>query len=84
MPYQFNFSLPRTLFEAGGVVFIMNSKIHLRKISLSAYSKAISHYFGFNGPTPIDRTSFTEFDGELGDQQRPTLERSDMKLCPFN
>ena len=29
----------------------MNSNIHLRKISLSAYFKAVSHYFGFNGPT---------------------------------
>ena len=28
----------------------------------------------------IDRTSFTEFSGELGDQQRPTLERNDIKL----
>ena len=28
----------------------------------------------------IDRTSFTEFGGELGDQ----LERNDMKLGPFN
>ena len=32
----------------------------------------------------IDRTSFTEFSGELGDQQRPTLERNDMKLGSFN
>ena len=30
----------------------------------------------------IDRTSFTEFGGELGDQQRPALERNDMKLGP--
>ena len=39
------------LFEAGGAVFTMNSNIHLRKISLSAYFKAISHYSGFDGPT---------------------------------
>ena len=37
------------LFEAGGAGFIMNSNILLRKISLGAYFKAISHYFGFNG-----------------------------------
>ena len=37
--------------QAGGAVFIMNSNINLRKISLSAYFKAISHYFAFNGPT---------------------------------
>ena len=71
------------LFEA---VFIMNSNIHLRKISLSAYFKAISHYLGVNGPTPC-RESIElafEFGGEFGDQQRPTLERNDMKLGPFN
>ena len=39
------------MFEAGGAVFIMNSNIHLMKFSLSAYFKAISYYFGFNGPT---------------------------------
>ena len=83
MSYQNNFSPPETLFEAGGAVFIVNSNIDLRKISLTAYFKAISHYFGFNGPTRC-RTSFTEFGGELGDQQRPTLERNDMKLGPFN
>ena len=70
------------LFGDGGSVFIINSNIHLRKISLGAYFKAISHYFGFNGP--IDRSSFTEFGGELGDQQRPTLERRYMKLGRFN
>ena len=32
----------------------------------------------------IDRTSFTEVGGELGDQERPTLERIDMKLGRFN
>ena len=32
----------------------------------------------------IDRTSFTEFGGAFGDQQRLTLERNDMKLGPFN
>ena len=39
------------MFEAGGAVFIRNSNIPLMKISLSAYFKDISHYFGFNGPT---------------------------------
>ena len=32
-------------------------KTHLRKISLSAYFKAISHYFGFNGPTWVANQS---------------------------
>ena len=32
----------------------------------------------------INRTSFTDFGGELGDQQRPTLESNDVKLGPFN
>ena len=31
----------------------------------------------------IDRTGFAEFGGELGDQQKPKLERKDMKLGPF-
>ena len=40
------------MFEAGGgAIFIMNSNILWRKISSSAYSKAIPHYFGFNKPT---------------------------------
>ena len=43
-----HFSLPWTLFEVGGAEFIMNSKIHLRKISLKAYFKTILHYFGLN------------------------------------
>ena len=63
-----------TVTEPGWpVVFIMNLKIPLKKISLSAYSKAISHYFGFNGPI---ETSRTEFGGELRNQRRPTLERT--------
>ena len=53
----------------------------LRKISLSAYFKVISHYFRFNGPIDVDNT---EFGGELGNKQRPTLERIDMKLGQFN
>ena len=62
-----------TVTEPGlPVVFIMNLKMPLKKMSLSAYSKAISHYFGFNGPI---ETSCTEFGGELRNQQRPTLER---------
>ena len=32
----------------GGAVFIMNSKIHLRKSNLKAYLKAILHHFGLN------------------------------------
>ena len=39
------FSLPFTLFEPYGAVFIMNSKIHLRKNSSHEYFKTISHYF---------------------------------------
>ena len=55
--------------------------------TLSLYFKGISHYFGFNGPIDvaiIDQTSSTVFGGELGNQQRPTLERIDMKLGRFN
>ena len=65
---------------------VQRNRTQRRKISLSAYFKAISYYFGFSGPTRciIDRTSFTEFGGELGDKQRPTLERNDMKLGAFN
>ena len=29
------------LFEVGGAVFIMNSKVHIKKISFKAYFKAI-------------------------------------------
>ena len=39
------FYLPFTLFEPYGAVFIMNSKIHLRKNSSNEYFKTISHYF---------------------------------------
>ena len=45
-----HFSLPFTLFEACGDVFIMKSKRHLRKINLNKYFKAILHYFGVNSP----------------------------------
>ena len=38
------FSLLFTLFEPYGAVFIMNSKIHLRKKSSNEYFKTISHY----------------------------------------
>ena len=41
------FSLPFTLFEPCGAVFIMNSKKQLRKNSLNEYFKAISHYSSF-------------------------------------
>ena len=37
-------SLLFTLFEPYGAVFIMNSKIHLRKNSSNEYFKTISHY----------------------------------------
>ena len=37
-------SLPFTLFEPYGAVFIMNSKMHLRKNSSNEYFKTISHY----------------------------------------
>ena len=39
------FSLPFTLFEPCGAVFMMNSKINLRKNSSKEYFKAILHYF---------------------------------------
>ena len=39
------FSLPFTMFQPCGTVFIMNSKIHLRKNSSNEYFKIISHYF---------------------------------------
>ena len=38
-------SLLFTLFEPYGAVFIMNSKIDLRKNSSNEYFKTISHYF---------------------------------------
>ena len=38
-------SLPFTLFEPYGALFIMNSKIHLRENSSNEYFKTISHYF---------------------------------------
>ena len=67
----------------------MNLNIQLRKISLSLYFKGISHYFWFDVPIDvaiIDQTNFTVyvFGGDLGNQQRPTLERIDMKLGRFN
>ena len=68
------------MFEAGGAVFIMISNIHFSK--LSACFKAISGSTG-RLDVLIDRTSYTVFGGELGDQQRPTLERNDMKLGRF-
>ena len=37
-------SLPFTLFEPYGALFIMNSKMHLRKNSSNEYFKTISHY----------------------------------------
>ena len=38
----------KAFFEVGGAVFIMNLKIHLKKLSFKAYFKAILHYFGLN------------------------------------
>ena len=38
-------SLPFTLFELYGAVFIINSKIHLTKNSSNEYFKTILHYF---------------------------------------
>ena len=37
-------SLPFKLFEPYGALFIMNSKMHLRKNSSNEYFKTISHY----------------------------------------
>ena len=37
-------TLPFTLFEPYGALFIMNSKMHLRKNSSNEYFKTISHY----------------------------------------
>ena len=39
-----HFSLQFTLFEACGAVFILNSKINWKKMSLNEYFKAISYY----------------------------------------
>ena len=55
----------------------MNLNVNLRKISLNAHFKAISLYFGVNGPIGVD------MDLELGNQQRPTLERIGIKLGRF-
>ena len=49
-PFEYDslFTWRWSLFEFGGTVFIMNSKINLRKISLKAYLKVILHHFGLN------------------------------------
>ena len=44
--YLKHFSLTWMMFEVGGTVFIINSKIHWKKINFKAYFKAILHYFG--------------------------------------
>ena len=44
-PLQNYYPLPFALFEPCGAVFIMNSKIQLRKNSLNEYFRAILHYF---------------------------------------
>ena len=54
----------------------MNSNINLMKISL------FQSYFALFRVQRANR--FTKFDGELGDQQRTSLERIDMKLGWFN
>ena len=55
-----HFSLPYVLFEACGAVFIMNSKIHLTKISLNGYFKVILHYFGVNSLVGLTADPCTE------------------------
>ena len=63
----------------------MNSNIHLRKTNLRRISKLFRIISGSIGRLDVDnRSSFTEFGGEIGDEQRPALERNDMKLGPFN
>ena len=89
--YQNHFSRPQKLFEAGGAVFIMNSIIHLRKISLSAFFKAISHFSVSTGRSMqiIDQTSFTEFGGEIdgfhGDVIRLQSQKSEvLRILIYN
>ena len=55
--YSRHFCLKQTLFEAGGAVFIINSKIHLRKISFNAYFNTI---FGLNSVTGSTADRCTE------------------------
>ena len=52
------FSLLFTLFEPYGAVFIMNSKIHLRKKSSNEYFKTISHYFRVYGSSIHSRAFY--------------------------
>ena len=44
------FSVVDIVSEASVAVFILNLKKYLEKISLTAYFKAILHYFGLNLP----------------------------------
>ena len=55
-----HFSLLYVLFEACGAVFIMNSKIHLTKISWNEYLKVISHYVGVNSLVGLTADRCTE------------------------
>ena len=55
-----HFSLLYVLFEACEAVFIMNSKIHLTKISLNEYFKVILHYFGVNSLVGLTADRCTE------------------------
>ena len=48
------------VFQVSGAVFIMNSKIHLRKISLKAYFKAILRHFGPNSTSGSTADGCTE------------------------
>ena len=69
------------LFETGRAVFIMKSNMIFEESQLK---RVFQSYFGAYSMQIIDRTSFTEIGGELGGEQRPTFERIDMKLGPFN
>ena len=85
-----NFVISKPFFSSVDAVWSWWSCIYhefkytFEEIGLSAFFKAISHYFGFNWPIDVDKLfplySFTEFcqlwfGGELGNQQRPTFER---------
>ena len=48
------------VFQVSGAVFIMNSKIHWRKISLKAYFKAILRHFGLNSTSGSTADGCTE------------------------
>ena len=65
----------------------MNSKYTFEENQLKRVFQSYFALFGVQRADPMqisDRTSFTQFGGELGDQQGPTLERDDMKVGLFN